>query len=439
MSRNLVYLLYNLLWPFALVLGMPSFLYKGWRRGGLARNFRQRFGTFDSSLPSELGAEHPLWIHAVSVGEVLVALKLIASLRALRPEQKILLSTTTTTGYSIACRQAPAEVIVIHNPVDLPWVTARVIERLQPAALVLVEAEVWPNLVRQLRRRDIPVLLVNARLSPRSERRYRAVVPLIAPIFSQITAATVPFSVDRARWAALGIPEDRISVLGSVKFDPAGAAEERDQSGPLLTWMQDSGFVAGSRILLGGSTHDGEELLLAETWRVLRSRFPDLALVIVPRHAERGEAIERQLRQAGYDPILKSRSSVVSTPTDSAPRLWIANTTGELRDWFRLAEVVVIGKSFTSKGGQNPVEPIEMGKAVVVGPHMQNFLDVVADLRSADGICQVGGAGELKAAVAKLLENPEDAKAMVERAGGALAVHQGASERTARFVLGFLP
>lgn len=438
MSRNLVYWLYNLLWPFALVLGLPAFLYKGWQRGGLARNFRQRFGIFDATLPRDIALARPLWVHAVSVGEVLVALKLIASLRALQPTLKIVLSTTTTTGYAIARQQGAAEVMVIHNPVDLPWVTARVIRLLQPSALVLVEAEVWPNLVRQLCRRDTPVLLVNARLSPRSEKRYRSFVPLIAPIFSQITAATVPFPVDKGRWAALGIPEERISVLGSVKFDPVGAAKERDQSGLLKTWLLDSGFVAGSRILLGGSTHDGEELLLAETWKSLRGRFPDLALVIVPRHAERGEAIARQLRQAGYDPVLKSRSAAAPAPEDGALRLWVANTTGELRDWFRLAEIVVIGKSFTSKGGQNPVEPIEMGKAVIVGPHMQNFLDVVADLRSAEGIRQIGAAEELGAAVAGLLEDPAAAQAMVDRAGVALARHAGASERTARFVLDFL-
>jgi 3-deoxy-D-manno-octulosonic-acid transferase len=438
MSRNLVYWLYNLLWPFALLLGLPAFLYKGWRRGGLARNFQQRFGIFDEVLLRDFALSPPLWIHAVSVGEVLVALKLIASLRALQPARKIVLSTTTTTGYGIARRQGPAEVTVIHNPVDLPWVTARVIRLLQPSALVLVEAEVWPNLVRQLCRLDTPVLLVNARLSPRSERRYRALIPLIAPIFSQITAATVPFAPDRARWAALGIPEERISVLGSVKFDPVGAAKERDQSSRLMTWLLDSGLVPGARILLGASTHDGEEGLMAETWKALSGRFPDLALVIVPRHAERGEVIARQLRQAGYDPVLKSGSAASYAPVDNALRLWVANTTGELRDWFRLAEIVVIGKSFTSKGGQNPVEPIELGKAVIVGPHMQNFLEVVADLRLADGICQIAGAGELEAAVAGLLDDPTAARAMVDRAGAALERHEGASERTARFVLDFL-
>ncbi len=230
MPRPLIYLLYNLLLPVVLVLGLPAFVIKGIRRGGLARNFRQRLGFFSSETRSAFEGKKPLWIHAVSVGEVFLALKLIEALRAVAPGRHIVLSTTTTTGYRVAAEKESETLTVIHNPVDLPWIAWSVLCKIDPCALVLVEAEVWPNLVGLAKRRGIPVLLANARLSPRSERRYGKVRGLIQPIFSLLDGVTVPFDEDVARWSALGIPAERIVVTGSVKFDNAGHAASASSS-----------------------------------------------------------------------------------------------------------------------------------------------------------------------------------------------------------------
>ncbi|HQW30102.1 MAG TPA: glycosyltransferase N-terminal domain-containing protein, partial [Verrucomicrobiales bacterium] len=359
--------------------------------------------------------------------------------------QMIVLSTTTTTGYRVAAERESETLTVIHNPVDLPLVTARVIRLIDPSRLVLVEAEIWPNLVGQLKRRGIPVILVNARLSPRSERRYLKFRPLIAPIFSLIDGATVPFEVDRNRWAGLGVPRERIEVTGSVKFDSTGhSATTEALRTELDQWLTGTGMPATRRLLLAGSTHDGEEQLIAKITAQLRVSIPDLFLVIVPRHAERGAGIASQLSAIGFDPVLRVAANrgesvtgegSVSPETPSRNRVWIANTTGELRSWFQLAEVVIIGKSFCSEGGQNPVEPLLAGKPVVVGPHMENFADVITDLIAVSGICQVDGEATLAAALRDFFNDPAKALGMARRGAAAMSGHEGAAARNAVFIL----
>jgi 3-deoxy-D-manno-octulosonic-acid transferase len=437
MPRPLIYLLYNLLLPVVLVLGLPAFLIKGIRRGGLARNFGQRLGFFSRETLAAFQGKKPLWIHAVSVGEVFLALKLIEALRASAPDRPIVLSTTTTTGYRVAAEKESDTLTVIHNPVDLPWIAWSVLGKIDPCALVLVEAEVWPNLVGLAKRRGLPVLLANARLSPRSERRYGKVRGLIQPIFSLLDSVTVPFDEDIARWSAMGIPAERIVVTGSVKFDNAGHASSAETlQQELVDWLTDTGMPEARRILLGGSTHDGEEILLAETARTLQTEFPDLHLVLVPRHAERGNEIAAQLRDAGFDPVLRvgaERGESVPQKSSSA-RVWIANTTGELRAWFHHAELVVIGKSFHGIGGQNPVEPILAGRPVIVGPHMENFGEVVGELRRIGGLRQLDLEDALPDALREFLLNPASGLAMAATGAGAMALHAGSAMRNATWI-----
>lgn len=442
MSRVFVYLLYNLLLPVVLLLGLPSFLIKGLRRGGLARNFLQRLGFLPEPLLERLRGRRPIWIHAVSVGEVFIALKLVEALRSAAPERALVLSTTTTTGYRVASAQADDQLVVIHNPVDLPWIAARVLRLLDPSALVLVESEIWPNLVGLAKRRGLPVLLANARLSPRSERRYRKGRALVAPIFSLLDGLTVPFEADPARWGALGVAPERIAITGSVKFDHAipGASGEglREE---LAAWLARTGLGQGRRLLLGGSTHEGEERLLATTVRRLQEEFPELALVLVPRHAERGPALAAQLRREGFDPVLRMGDETgpppAPYPTSGVPsaRVWIANTTGELRAWYSLAEAVVVGKSFHGIGGQNPVEPILAGRPVLVGPHMENFAEIVSELRGLGGLQQLATPEALPDALAALLRDPERGRAMARTGAAAMARHAGAAARNAAWIL----
>ncbi|MDF1739277.1 MAG: glycosyltransferase N-terminal domain-containing protein [Verrucomicrobiales bacterium] len=442
MPRALVYLIYNLLLPLVLLLGLPSFLIKGIRRGGLARNFKQRLGFFSASTLEKWKDARPIWIHAVSVGEAFIAFKVIEELQALSPSQPIVLSTTTTTGFALAVKKESPTLTVIHNPVDIPFITARVIRKINPLKLVLVEAEIWPNLVRQLRRKAVPVLLINARLSPRSEKRYLKFQKVIQPVFSLVNGATVPYPADVPRWAALGIPENNLTVTGSIKFDDLDVSGTNEaQKSELEKWLAEKAFPENARVLLAGSTHPGEEKYIAEIAKELVSHVPQVALIIVPRHAERGEEIAGELEASGFYPVLKSSTKPHLTKAppgagDAMP-VWIANTTGELRSWYQLAEIVVVGKSFLSRGGQNPVEPVLAGKATVVGPNMENFTDVINDLLAIKGIQQVHGADELQSVLAELFSDAETGKAMADRGIEAMERHRGATGKNATFILEF--
>jgi 3-deoxy-D-manno-octulosonic-acid transferase len=439
MNRFFVFLIYNLLLPVVLIAGFPRFLIKGLQRGGLARNFRQRIGLYRPETRARLARPGNVWIHAVSVGEVLVALKIVEELLQQRPETGVVLSTTTTTGFALAEEKTAGDrdrITVIHNPVDLPWVTSAALRLIRPERLILVEAEVWPNLVRQARSRGIPVVLVNARLSDRSERRFRAFGAVTRPIFSLIDRVGVPFEGDIDRWAGLGIPRERIVVTGSVKFDEDLASRPEEQIAALRGWLTDCGIDPGSRILLAGSTHAGEEALIGRAWLELRERFPDLAYVVVPRHAERAAAVAADLRTLGMRPVLKV--PLPGEPGETAagaPAVGIANTTGELRAWFYLADVVVIGKSLLGHGGQNPVEPIVAGRPVIVGPNMENFRSIVTDLLAREGLVQIGGSAELAPVVAEWLAAPDRAAALARRGQEALERHRGATRRTVDWVL----
>lgn len=436
MPRPIVYLLYNLLLPLVLMLGLPAFIIKGVRRGGLARNFAQRLGYFSRDFRQRIKGRKPVWIHAVSVGEIFIALKLIEALRRTSPGLCIVLSTTTTTGYRLAAEKADGNLLVVHNPVDLPWIALRVIRALDPVAFVLIEAEIWPNLVGLLKRRGVPVLLVNARLSPRSESRYNKVRSLIASVFSMLDGVTVPYPEDAARWAALGVAPERIMVTGSIKFDQSVATTDPALREQLAGWLTLTGMPADSRVLLGGSTHDGEELLLARALSGLKTDFKNVELVLVPRHAERGGEIAASLRDAGFDPVLKAGSNgVKSLPEEGKVRIWIANTTGELRTWYELADLVVIGKSFRAGGGQNPVEPILAGCPVIVGPHMENFAEVMEELNRVTGLRQLSEEAELDTALRQILTDSSIGTAMASRGAAVMGRHLSAATRNAEFVL----
>ena len=448
MPRRFVYFIYNLLYPFALLLGLPGYLRKGIKRGGLRRNFAQRFGRF----PSEIATlpEKPLWFHAVSVGEALVAGKIIRAVHELSPGRPVVLSTTTTTGFRVAEKDLGnlPYVQIIHNPVDLPPIVAWAVWRINPEKVILVESEIWPNLVKRLDDDGIPLLLANARLSPRSEERYLRFKNWVRPVFSKVKRTAVPFPADVERWSALGIAPESIFVSGSVKFDESTSEEPAEKMKELNDWLVECGCVPPAPIWLAGSTHPGEEALCARVWLKLRERHPDLLLVVVPRHAERASEIDRDLREVNVKPVFRrfvppaidrsnweTQEGTVSDSTGYDGQVFVSDTTGELRAWYHFAEAVFIGKSLTGRGGQNPVEPILTGCPVVTGPHMENFREVVSDLVANRGLIQARNEDELERAVDELLSDSAKAKEMAEAGRKAIEVHHGSARRTAEWIL----
>lgn len=428
---RIILLIYNLLLPFGLLVLLPASVLKMRKRGGYGARFWQRFGKFDAETRARLeaGRDRAWWLHAVSVGEVNVARKLIDGRLRAAPGMPVVLSVTTSTGYAVAVKDAPEELTVIYSPVDLLPVPGILLDLIRPLVLVLVEAEVWPNLVRGAVRRGIPVVLANARLSPRSERRYRALRWLAAPVFGQLRRVLVQDETDRARWEGIGVPAGRIACTGSVKYDLAGSP--RESRAAEFEELLHGLWGAGREFVLAASTHDGEEEAMAVALRDVLEARPGVRLAVAPRHAERREEVRAALEKAGIFCALRSGLPHSAQGGGSSPApVLVIDSTGELRDWQGLASLVIIGKSFLATGGQNPAEAIAAGVPVICGPHMDNFLPLMKLLEAARGIRQVRGLDELAPAIAGMLDDPAGARAEADRGRLALAQHRGATEKT---------
>ncbi len=424
----MIRLLYNLLFPIGLLLFMPGYLLKMRRRGNYRRNFGQRFGFYSGEVRTRLARKSWTWIHAVSVGEVAVALKLVAKLRLLDPEFHCVLTTTTTTGYSVAECEAGEWIQVLYNPLDFLPIVRRAFRLIRPERIVLVEAEVWPNLATEARRLAIPLALVNARLSPRSERRFRRFRAFVAPTFRCLDLVCAQELRDVARWVHLGIDRARIRVIGSIKYDPVEAQPSALNSFDVLERFRIS---RDAPVLFGGSTHPGEEEILAETFQKLLPEFPSLILIIAPRHVERASEVRASLERLGIAVAQRTNP----TPDTRTLNCLLIDTTGELRSWYGVATVVFIGKSLTAHGGQNPVEPILAHKPVVFGPHMENFSVLAEALVQHGGAIQIPDRESLAPAVAGLLRDETARARLIANAHDIIAAHRGATARTAELLM----
>jgi len=438
--------IYNLFWPIVLLFFLPGYVAKMIRRGGYREKFGQRLGLYDRQLRVRLSKQRSTWLHAVSVGEVNVALKLANELGALEPDLRCVLTTTTTTGFALARKNAVPWIEVMYTPLDYWPIMRRAFSVIRPARIVLVEAEIWPNLAAEAHARRIPFALVNARLSPHSERRYRQFRFFIAPTFRLLDLACVPEKGDADRWAALGVSRDRIHVTGSVKYDPEAfdassnvqpeskvaaaslPATPRSNEG---AWDTSSFGTADRPVLFGGSTHRGEEEILATVFLRLRRQVPSLRLFIAPRHVERLREIHAQLDALRLRVTLASEA-LAHRELDADCML--LDTTGELQRWYHIATVVFMGKSLTAHGGQNPVEAILAGKPVVFGPHMENFATLAKTLVSKSGAIRVQDISALESALAELLRDSKARQRLVLNAQEVLSKHCGATARAAALI-----
>jgi 3-deoxy-D-manno-octulosonic-acid transferase len=422
--------IYNLFWPIGLLFFLPGYFVKMIRRGGYREKFGQRLGIYERELRARLSKQKSTWLHAVSVGEVNIALKLANALRALEPDLHCILTTTTTTGFALAKKNAPPWIEVIYTPLDYWPIMRRAFSVIRPTRIILVEAEVWPNLVAFAHERQIPTVLVNARLSPRSERRFRRFRFFVAPTFQLLDLVCAQEPEDVGRWVALGVGRNRIRAVGSIKYDPNG----RDPGLEAQENAQQAGFNHADRespVLFGGSTHRGEEEILAAIFLRLRQQFPSLRLFIAPRHVERLREIRSQLAAL---PVRIALASDLVIDREPDADCIILDTTGELQRWYPIATIVFIGKSLTAHGGQNPVEPILAGKPVVFGPHMENFASLANVLVSKKGAIQVRDVDSLELTITALLRDTETRQRLVQSAREVLSKHEGATARAAALI-----
>ena len=415
---------YNLVFALAYPFLLPGFLVRMCRRGGYAARFADRIGLYPAAVLDALGARagshdyRPgefVWIHAVSVGEVQVAGQLMRAWRAAEPGVRFCFSTTSSTGWRMAGREVTGRDVLVYNPLDFPAFVRSALRTVRPRAIVLTESEIWPNFIRKARHYGVPLFLINARVSDRSAPRYRAARWFFRDVLGAFTAIFAQSDLDRDRLVAAGAPEGIVRVTGSFKFDVAVRRPEKERE--LEAWLFPKGR-RGERVLLGGSTWPGEDEALLAIYARLKSRDPSLRLVLAPRHFEKADAVEANVRKAGFGCVRRSRGE--GGLGDGAVAL--ADTTGELMGLYGLADAVFVGKSFCAHGSQNMIEPCLCGKPTVVGPHTENFRPVMSDLLAGGAIAQVRDAAELETRLAALLADDGGmgarARAAVERRRG---------------------
>ena len=413
--------LYTLLFHLGLPLVAARLIYRAWRAPAYARRIAERFAF---GLPRL--APGGIWVHAVSVGESIAAAPLIRELLARYPQLPITVTCMTPTGSERiqALFAGPAyggRVQHCYLPYDLPWAAARLLDRLQPRLALIMETELWPNHIHQCTRRGIPVVLANARLSARSARGYARFARLTAPMLAELSLIAVQTAAEAERFRQLGARNEAVEVTGSIKFDLSIDAELSPRAAALRAQ-----WGAGQRPLwIAASTHAGEDERVLAAHRQLLEQWPDALLILVPRHPERFTSVYELCRREGL--VTRRRSS--GEPVTAADQILLGDTMGELLFLYALADVAFVGGSLVPSGGHNLLEPAALGKPVLSGPHLFNFLEIAAQLREAGALGEVADESQLAERVAELWREPGRAVQMGEAGLAVLQANQGALQR----------
>jgi 3-deoxy-D-manno-octulosonic-acid transferase len=423
--------LYNLAFMVFAVFYAPIFLMKLRQAEDPAALWRERRGIFPKEWAGKFSGKKMVWLHAVSVGEVMAVEKFIGEWLASAPGYDLLLTTVTPTGQRIAKKFAGERVHVCYFPFDLTPVVKRFLDLFKPVCLLLVETEIWPNLLTEAKRRNIPVGVVNARLSERSFKRYRIVPWLFTPLWGKLDFVLAQSEEDAGRFRKLGIAEESVRDMGNMKFDQVAWSQENGVDGAGL--RQAWGYAAGDLVWIAGSTHPGEEEVLMAVFKVLRERFPTLQLIVAPRHIERSAGLLKQLEKYGF-----SMASSVKRKEGPAPAVQILDQLGVLKNLYGIADLVFMGGSLVPHGGQNPIEPACFSKAILHGSHVFNFHKIYHQLDHDGGALGISAPDELSSAAAELLANEGRRHEMGQRAFQIVNRLRGASKRQAGWILTFL-
>lgn len=411
---------YRLLFPIAFLFFIPGLIVKLIRRSGWKKTYWERFGIFSKERKKELKDwQGAIWIHAVSVGETNLALTLLKEWNAVNPDRKYIFSTTTTTGQEIARNKAPDNVKVIFCPIDFTLAVLRTLNLLKPSAIVIMETELWPNLILMAKKRGIRLALVNTRISDKSFGGYRRFRFFFAPLLKAFDCILAQTAMDLERLQIIcPALKETASVSGNIKFDQKPPEREK--------FDYASVFGPNRTMVLSCSTHSPEEALHLDAFKQIRQEFPQATLTIVPRHAERGGDIEKQILDAGFTCFRRSTNSGTEKPD-----VLLADTTGELPAFIKGADIVLMGKTMAGNDeGQNIIEPALMGKPIISGPKLKNFRQALDVLVKADAVRRIGNDGELAAALRELLADCPAAEAMGQRAQGVILANRGALQTT---------
>ncbi len=393
----IVRLLYNVIAPVVFICLLPSFLWRMKKRGGYRYSTQQRLGLYSKEIKLSLAAERRIWIHAVSVGEMYVAKSLIEEVRKNKKNISFVITTTTSTGYQIANQEKQKNDVVLYFPLDLPFVVRRVANLINPIELILIEGECWPNLIWEISRRNIPIALVNGRISDRSYQRYMHVLWLTRKVFHCVDRLYMQQTRDAERIIRLGANSNQVFVSGNLKFDfPVIECVKSLEELFGCTKSREQLFI------LASSTWPGEEVALARIVNKLKREYDSLQLIIAPRHVERIPEIKNELLKINCNVNLRSEKS----PAD-LNSIWLLDSTGELSDLYPSSDIVFIGKSLYASGGQNPIEAASYGCILITGPHMENFKAEADSLDKYKARIVVHSENTLNSELKKLLSDPQ--------------------------------
>jgi 3-deoxy-D-manno-octulosonic-acid transferase len=412
----------------------PVFLYRLLRQGRYRAGWAQRFGHVTRLDPRK----KCIWLHAVSVGEVNAAKTLIAELEARYTDAEIVVSTTTDTGYARAAKLFGQRRLVLYFPFDLSWVMRRAFRRIDPSLCLLMELEVWPNFIFAAKRTNVPVVVVNGRISDKSFAQYRRIRRLTRAFFGKIDLVLAQTAEYAQRFQELGCPAERVVVTSSLKYDTAQITDRVDGAETLAETLD----LADERLWVAGGTGNDEEKIILDAHRslLLETEYADVRLAVVPRKPERFEEVAGLIEEMGLPLIRYSELKGTRDRAAAGERAVIlGDTMGDLRKFYSLATIIFVGRSLVPMGGSDMMEAAALGKCTLFGPHAFNFRQTVDALLADEGALLVNDGDELLAALKQCLANPDDARTVAERGRDVIRKNQGATALAIRHILDILP
>jgi len=416
-----MFIFYDLIFLFFSLIYLPVYVF----RRKFHRGFMMRLGI----LSRNLDLNRPIWVHAVSVGEVMAVRGLIEELRKSCPGKNFVISTVTASGNKIAQGLAKGGDSVTYLPLDFGFIVKRVIDRINPSIFVIAETEIWPNLISYLHRKNVPIIMVNGRISDASFKGYLRIKFLLKAILEKVSFFCVQTERDAERLISLGVLASRIQVTGNMKFDLKDCQDaKRDE----IDYRKKIGLESGERLLVAGSTHAGEEEIVLGAYKELLNEFPQLKLLLAPRHPERSRDVGKIVSKFGLRAVFSSLAFTCSTCITKP--VFILDTIGQLTSVYAIADIVFVGGSLIKKGGHNILEPASLGKPVLFGPHMFNFRDIADLFLGNRASLLIHNQDALKANIAYLLNNPSFATGLAQRAKEVILKNQGASKRNAVYI-----
>jgi 3-deoxy-D-manno-octulosonic-acid transferase len=429
---EIMFIIYDLIFLIFAIFYLPVFLFKKKLHPG----FAMRLGSF-SRIPE---LEGPIWLHAVSVGEAMSIRHLVENLKEKFPQKDFIISTVTPTGNKIAQSIAGKNDVVIYLPLDLSWVVRGVIDRIKPSLFVIAETEIWPNLITCLHKRNIPIAVVNARISDRSFKKYLFARFLVKLILDKISVFCVQTPLDARRLEKLGVAEKKIKLTGNMKFD-IKIRDYGDLKKDYADYRVKLGIGVKEKLIVAASTHPGEEVEILKVYLDLLKSFPDLKLLIVPRHPERSESLVKLINNY---PLLEARRISqlsrldASEETSANKQVFILDTIGQLMYFYAIADIVFVGGSLVKSGGHNILEPASLGKPILFGKYMFNFRDITGIFLKNNAGIMVNDAKELEIELRKLLEDKLKILELSDASRRAILENQGATARNSEAITALL-